>query len=196
MRIFLAILILIFNFQFLALANNIEDFEMEGISIGDSLLKHLSVEKIKTGKKFIYPSSNRFYQLNFWNLKNFKTYEHLTVLLKSNDKNYIIYEFSGYIDFDQDINNCYKKEKQVIKDIKNILPNIKFENFGKKNKSIDKSGKSKITISQFYPNNGGTIKVSCHDWSNEWENKGEIDSLSVSVASEEAFNWFINEAYK
>ena len=90
MRIFLAILILIFNFQFLALANNIEDFEMEGNSIGDSLLKHLSVEKIETGKKFIYPLSNRFYQLNFWNLKNFKTYEHLTVLLKSNDKNYII----------------------------------------------------------------------------------------------------------
>ena len=164
MRIFLAILILIFNFQFLALANNIEDFEMEGISIGDSLLKHLSVEKIETGKKFIYPSSNRFYQLNFWNLKNFKTYEHLTVLLKSNDKNYIIYEFSGYIDFDQDINNCYKKEKQIIEDIKKILTNVEYENVGKINKSIDKSGKSKITITQFYPDDGGTIKVSCHDW--------------------------------
>ena len=74
-------------------------------------MKHLSLEKIETGNKFIYPSSNKFYQLNFWNLKNFKTYEHLSVLLKSNDKNYIIYEFSGYIDFDQDINNCYKKEK-------------------------------------------------------------------------------------
>ncbi len=196
MRVFLAVIILIFSFQSYTKANNIEDFQLEGISIGDSLLNHLSIEKIKNAKKFLYPSSKKFFQLNFWNLKNFKTYEHLTVLLKSNDKDYIIYEFSGYIDFEKDIDDCYKQEKQVVKDIKNVLINVKFQNLGKINKSIDKSGKSKITINQFYPDNGGTIKVSCHDWSIEWEKKGEIDSLSVSVASEEAFDWFVNEAYK
>ena len=50
-------------------------------------------------------------------------------------------------------------------------------------------------MSQFFFDDGGIIKVSCHDWSAEWEEKGEVDSLSVSVASKEAFDWFINEAY-
>ena len=48
MRIFLTILILIFSFQFLAKANDIRDFEIEGLSIGDSLLNFASEKKIKS----------------------------------------------------------------------------------------------------------------------------------------------------
>ena len=197
MKKYIHIIFIFFIFSNITLkADNIRDFQIEDISIGDSLFDHLSAEKIDTGHKFNYPSSKKFFQLNFSNLKSFKTYQHLTVLLKLNDKDLTIYEFSGYIDYEKNINECYNQEKQVVKDIKKILTNVKFENFGKQNKSIDKSGKSKITITQFYPKDGGIIKVSCHDWSSEWEKKGEIDSLSVSVASEEAFDWFTNEAYK
>ena len=42
MKIFLIILILIFNIQSLTKADDIRDFEIEGISIGDSLLKFYS----------------------------------------------------------------------------------------------------------------------------------------------------------
>ena len=192
----MAYLVFIISLQSWTKADDIKDFEIEGISVGDSLLDHLSDVNIESGSKYTYPSSNKFYQLNFWGFKNSKTYEHLTFLLKSDDKNYIIFGVTGYIDFQKNVNDCYIKEKEVIKNIKEILINIEFESFGKMNKLIDKSGKSKITITQFYPDNGGTIKVSCHDWSTEWEKKGEVDSLSVAVASKEAFDWFINEAYK
>ena len=46
----LLILILTLSFQSLTKAEDIKDFEIEGISIGDSLLDHMSLNKI-TKKK-------------------------------------------------------------------------------------------------------------------------------------------------
>ena len=45
MRNFLLILILTFSFQSLSKADDIRDFEIEGISIGDSLLARLFLLK-------------------------------------------------------------------------------------------------------------------------------------------------------
>ena len=41
------VLILTFNYQSLAKANDIRDFQIEGMSIGDSLLDYLKISKIK-----------------------------------------------------------------------------------------------------------------------------------------------------
>ena len=46
MRVLLIILILLFNLQSLTKADDIRDFEIEGISIGDSLLDHFNKEII------------------------------------------------------------------------------------------------------------------------------------------------------
>ena len=46
MKKFLAILILIFTLQTPSQADDIRDFEIEGMSIGDSLLDYLSEEEI------------------------------------------------------------------------------------------------------------------------------------------------------
>ena len=47
MRVFIAVLFLIFSFQSVTKAEDIRDFEIEGISIGDSLLDYFSEELIK-----------------------------------------------------------------------------------------------------------------------------------------------------
>ena len=47
MRVFIAVLVLIFSFQSWTKADDIRDFEIEGMSIGDSLLKYVSVDEIK-----------------------------------------------------------------------------------------------------------------------------------------------------
>ena len=61
MRIFITILILIFNLQSLTKADDIKDFEIEGISIGDSLLDHFDITKIKDGLKNWYPDNTFSY---------------------------------------------------------------------------------------------------------------------------------------
>ena len=46
MRVFLTVLTLIFSIQSLTKADDIRDFEIEGMSIGDSLLDFLSKKEI------------------------------------------------------------------------------------------------------------------------------------------------------
>ena len=44
-------LVLIFNFQSLARADDIRDFQIEGLSIGDSALKYFNVKDLEKAKK-------------------------------------------------------------------------------------------------------------------------------------------------
>ena len=74
MRVFLAVLVLIFSLQSWTKADDISDFEIEGISIGDSLLDYYNEEEILTQKKitgFLYPNKDYFtarLQNNFGNI--------------------------------------------------------------------------------------------------------------------------------
>ena len=47
MRIFLIVLILIFNLQSLSKADDIRDFEIDGLSIGDSILVNYNIDEIE-----------------------------------------------------------------------------------------------------------------------------------------------------
>ena len=52
MRVFIAVLVLIFSLQSWTKADDISDFEIEGMSIGDSLLDHFDENKIKIRHKW------------------------------------------------------------------------------------------------------------------------------------------------
>ena len=52
MKIFLTLFFLLFSFSLVA--EDISDFKIEGISIGDSLLDYMSEEEIKNEIDFIY----------------------------------------------------------------------------------------------------------------------------------------------
>ena len=58
MKILITFLVLLFSSS--VLADDISDFEIEGISIGDSLLEYYSKTQIKNANKTIYPTSNFF----------------------------------------------------------------------------------------------------------------------------------------
>ena len=60
MKVFIAVLVLIFSLQSWTKADDIYDFEIEGMSIGDSLLDYFSEAQISNSKKFYYPKSNKF----------------------------------------------------------------------------------------------------------------------------------------
>ena len=64
MKKLIIIFIFIFNFQSFTWADDIRDFEIEGISVEDSLLDFFSEEKIINSEKTIYPGSNNFYSMH------------------------------------------------------------------------------------------------------------------------------------
>ena len=80
--------------------NDIYEYEIEGISIGDSLLEYLKEEEIVKEiqeNKFVYKNlSDVFGEVYLFD--NFKEYDTLSFFVKSRDKNYNIYSISGNID--------------------------------------------------------------------------------------------------
>ena len=79
MKRLLLILILTFSFQTLVKADDIKDFQIEGISVGDNLLNHLDILKkteiqIKEKKLIYYPKSKRLAISNYYD-GNFEIYE-------------------------------------------------------------------------------------------------------------------------
>ena len=111
MKKFLAILILIFTLQTTSWADDIRDFQIEGISLGDSLLDHFSEEKIKEGIRYDYYKSDKFVKVEFWRV-NLENYDVFAAHIKSNDSRYITYKISGAILYDENIKNCYPKKKR------------------------------------------------------------------------------------
>ena len=66
MRIFITALVLILSLQSITKADNIRDFQIEGMSIGDSLLNYYSEKEIKNQKKNFYPKSKKIYMIEFF----------------------------------------------------------------------------------------------------------------------------------
>ena len=89
MKKFLAILILIFTLPTPSQADDIRDFQIEGMSIGDSLLDYFSEEEIKTNIK-----KTKFKKKNYIKIvlykeknKNVKLYDYLQIYIKKNESN-------------------------------------------------------------------------------------------------------------
>ena len=116
-KIFAYLFLLLFTLQTLSQADvagdDIRDFQIEGMTVGDSLLDYFSEEEIKIEKKYLYkyPNSNKFFQLSFESEK-FDTFDFVQVHLKNNDNKYEIFSIAGVVVFHNDIQACLKKKIQ------------------------------------------------------------------------------------
>ena len=90
MRIFLSLLILIFSIQSWTKADDIRDFQIEGMSIGDSLLNFYSESVIKSNKP-IYYDNNEFSTFELFPFTDSDLYDGIQVIYLTNDKKYKIY---------------------------------------------------------------------------------------------------------
>ena len=177
----------LFGFSAPSFADDIRDFQIEGMSVSDSMLDFLSEEKIKDNIQDFY-KNNEF--IPVWiEGSYFKStmYEKIEFNYKNGDKNYVIYNVSG-LTFPKNINDCYQKMDEIIESINNAVPNVNKSSKETRNLKKDKSGNSKLTFVEFYFDSGRS-QVGCYDWSIE---KGWIDHLRVAIALDEFIDWSIN----
>ena len=92
MKKFLTLIFVIF-LQTLCVADDIKDFEIEGISIGDSALNYFTEEELISSKTY-YWSNKKFASSSGW-LKNKNNYEGWQIFYKDKDKKFIIHYLSG-----------------------------------------------------------------------------------------------------
>ena len=191
MRVFIAVLVLIFSLQSWTKADDISDFEIEGISIGDSLLKYVSEKQIKVRMLTDYPKSKKFSRVTFSNSLNLTQYEDIQFHFKTKDKKYIIKGMSAGIYIDNNFSKCLKEKNKIYNDIKNQFLNLEEKNnIG----AHDYDKESKVNMTYLYFPNGGFFRLGCIDWSKKLEKK-YFDHLKVWANHREFKEFIISNPY-
>ena len=169
-------------------SNDISDFEIEGISIKDSMLDFLSEKQIKNNTKDFYRTDDFIPVQIEGSYFNSEMYDVVEFNYKNGDKNYIIYNISG-LNYPKDINDCYKKQKEILEELNDLFGKVKGIRKNKLkeyNHGADPSGKSTYTRGGFIFSSLDQVNVDCNDFSNE---SGYIDEMYVSVDSKEFYNF-------
>ena len=196
MRIFFLILFIILNVHTTSLAEDIRDFEIEGMSVGESLLDHFSKKKINNSKVDWYDSleKNKFVAFAF-NSPKFEKYDFVDVWTKYNDNKFLINTIAGVMYFGEDkeikdINNCYSEQKNISNEIHKELTQAEKSGPSKLEHAADPSGQSTYTDIYLRLNSGYEIVISCYDWSDELSKKeNKADHLFITIRSNEVDEW-------
>ena len=199
MRVFLAVLVLIFSFQSWTKADDISDFEIEGMSIGDSLLDHFSESEVidlketyaNIGDLYMFVSK-KFYSITFTKHKKFNKYEDLQIVLKDNDTNYKIYAIQGIINYVDNISKCTKELDNIEIELDKLFKNAEKSKRNTLNLETERIGKYTLDRIGYFIGND-LINASCADYL-ENEKYTIRDALRIAIRSEE-FNKFINKHY-
>ena len=191
MRIFFTIFLLLLSS--LVLGDEIKEFEIEGMSVGDSPLDYYNQTEINNAQKTIYPNSDKYYQIVL-QAKNKTQYDDYSIGVKKDDKKYIIKLLSGLIYFDDNIDKCLKHKNIVFKDISSMFSNNQLSEYEYLYDTLA-DGKSIAYISDFELDSG-FIRIYCIEYSDATKNEiGFMDSFSIDITSLEYINWINDEAY-
>ena len=191
MKTLLTLFVLLSSFS--VLADDISDFQIEGISIGDSLLDYFSEEEINSLRTYEY-FDKEFYSMDLLNTSlTFKIYDGMQVQLKTKDKKYILHGMSGVLIFkNNEFNQCMEKLKIIKKDISNLFINYTEDEY-KRSHPDDANSKS---YSYEMIINNGIITVRCHEWSKKYaKDLNLFHSLRVSVWTNDFTYWLQYKAY-
>ena len=174
-------------------ADDIRDFQIEGMSVGDSLLDYFSEEEINNGKEYRKQAGeNKKYAI--FNLSNVKNYDKANVAFKDSDSKFKIAVVSGYIWFDNDIKGCLKKREEILSEIKSLFSNLKIQDDGKSRHKFDNKSFTYTTYFLFpgeFPQDH--ILVSCYDWSEDLEYQ---DHFRIGITTSEYMKWLYEVAGK
>ena len=192
-------LLFIYFFLFIVIqspakTDDIRDFEIEEISIGDSLLNYYSKETIKEA----YNNASYYKDETFAVLfipKNSKNYDKIQVTLNPKDKSHKIFGIDGILYFDDNIDGCNKKKKEIVTDLEKI-----FTDFNKIDDddyyTADPTKNSFDYGTWFFFNSGGFVSVNCTKMGKEIRDKnGWRDQLAVSVTSKVLEKFLSDSAY-
>tara|TARA_B100000989_G_scaffold256686_1_gene205971 strand:+ start:243 stop:833 length:591 start_codon:yes stop_codon:yes gene_type:complete len=175
-------------------ADDIRDFEIDEMSIGDSLLKYFSKTKITNALKNViyYPGSKKMKIILLLPEIN-SSYEAYDFHILDNDPNYKIQSVKGRLKIS--LNECLKKKKVVVNELEKIFYGVKKNEY--ENYYNYTYGNSKAYLTDFNLNDG-SVRVWCANWDkndktvikNNW-----YDTLNVSISSKNYLYFIDNEAY-
>ena len=188
MKILLTFLALLICFQSLTIADDISDFEIEGMSIGDSALDFFEKSSILKNT-WDYPGSNKYKRVQNDNISFFKLYDAVDFMYETKDKKYIIQSLAG-IFLTNNIEQCIKKQNSIVSDLEISFPNAKKTEQDKTYNDSHWQGSRNIQITFWLDN--GIASVHCNDYSTK---HGGQDHLAVNLKTNKSNEFLVNDAY-
>ena len=192
--------LILFSFQTSSWADDIRDFQIEGMSVGDSLLEYFSEEKIRkqisptlfTSKKYI----KILFDVRYDDVDFLKIYQVIGFYVKANDKKYTIASINAMNSYRKKIEACLKDKDKIFEEISGLFENAEIFKNVKRDHPSDPTGESKIYGHYFEFKSGAAGKVTCVDFSKKFEEKKYEDHLRVTIGQNDYTDWLMNEAYK
>jgi len=195
MKKFSLILILIFSFQSWTKADDARNFQIEGISIGDSALDYFTEDEITKNIKWHYNNdkkNNEFVIVEFYNYKSAKQYDGIQIAVKPKDKEYKIYIIAGAIQYENTkIEDCYSEMQKIDTELLDVFPSSDREEKIQKLKA-DKTGKSNVNSVYYFFTDGGNASVQCYYYSKNFPGSNSKNNLRVGIRSKEYREWYFS----
>jgi hypothetical protein len=203
------LLVLLFSLFFFSstavFADDISDFEIEGISIGDSLLDYMTedeiLKEIEINKNINnndhLKEPNKYSEAYLFNYSS--TYEAgLSFYVKNNSQNqyvsnkdekYTILFIRGRIDYIEDFDSCITKRDEIVEILSGLFPNVqKIE----KNWTyeLDPSGNSIMDDVVFAFDSKDKVNLRCSNWDENYRIKRNwSEGLNVVMQTKEIDEW-------
>ena len=192
-RLSLYLFLILFTLQTPSQADDIRDFEIEGMSIGGSALKIFSKSYIDSKGEDGYPNK----KFTYATLKSdkFKIYDDVQIHYLSNDTKYIIHSISANIDFPNNISDCLRQRKEINEEIESLFVNAKRDDWGKRVLANVDPSLETYAYQNIYWLDGGNIVVSCRDYGQTKQSEGHVDYLAIMIDSNFFADWLNNEAF-
>ena len=190
MKKFLAIIILSLCFIIPSQADDIRDFEIDGMSVKVSLLEYFDKNYIKKNKVYFEQAKgNKEYAK--LELGKSSIYESLQITFKD-DQTFKIVAVEGFIFFKNDIKSCLSRRERVIKELSEIFKSQIKSDFGKKKHFIDNNSFTYNYVigfgsrAELYTQHYDAIAIACYDWSKKLP---YFDSFRLSIRTKELNQW-------
>ncbi len=181
------------SFQPTTKADDVRDFEIEGMSLGDSALDFFTKNQIKKNQ-YKLGKSDKYLNSYFYNVK-YKNYDAIEISYLKNDKSYIIEGLSGGITVNN-LNDCKKKYNQINNSLK-VFFSKSHSRYDEGVHPADTNGKSVYFRTSYMIGAEAKyfeIETSCIFYKGDAAQKF-TSNAGVTIKTDKINDWLNNEAY-
>ena len=192
-KLVLFTVLFLFTFQSFSKSDDISNFELLNMSVGDRAIDHFTQNEIN---QFQYGFESKLFA--YVNLKESKLekFNDGFVIIKPEDKNFLIHSIVVRKFFNNDINECFKEQDKTINELSNIFESVEATDKDTYEYSADTSGKSKVTTVNLILDDGSSGHIGCYNMSKDFlllnNYNPETAVLSISLNSKEYSYWQMN----
>ena len=168
--------------------DSIQDFQIEGMSIGDSAVNYFS-------KKILIENQKDWFKGGKYSISAdlkpslIKNYDSLQLVYLTNDKKFKLKGIEAIKFFQYDIDKCYSLFDEVSTQIQTLFSNITVSKKSNFKHSYDKSGKTTVTQQDLIFPNNDSVSIFCEDWSKE---TNFTDALRISIRTSSYKKFLLN----